>query len=569
MKKFYFLFLVSSSLHFYSQEVIWQRDIPSITQDFLSGLTTTLDRQFLVSGSSIQTSKITGVVSDKSSTSNNGYDYHVVKLNQQGKIAWEKYYVGNHHDFLTATTSTQEGGFLIAGTSFSGIGADKKSQNYGGSDVWMIKLSESGEEEWQTSVGTDYDEEAKTVIQSSDLGYFMGGSIQAPQKGFGSKDAWIVKLDKTGKIINQMIFGGNGLEEIEQMIPTRDGGALVAVYSRSDDASSIEQAVRERYQLQIKEEQEMTKNESALAHNSKTVENLKLTKYDTDFNKIPTQHYAKKGEHYGEGDYWIMKLDKEGRLQWQKNLGGKEDDRIKTLSITENGYLIGGESRSSGSGSKQESIKEGTDIWLVELDENGNEEWQKSYSFGNRDVLMSQSTIWDAENIKAKGFLLGGYTQAEEKKNGKDETFWILYIDSKGEEVWKKYIDGKSRKEQERLVAANLNNDGTYILAGTSAEELGRENWKIVMLGDKQVQELIEKKDIRIYPNPVADYCYVEIGVEFKEATISIYDMSGRQIQQVTTKNAVTKLNTSSLPQGVYLVNAKTEKNSYNVKIIK
>ena len=81
--------------------------------------------------------------------SNNGYDYHVVKLNQQGQTVWEKYFGGNNHDFLTATTSTQEGGFLLAGTSFSDVGFQKKGKQKGGSDIWLIKLDENGEEQWQ------------------------------------------------------------------------------------------------------------------------------------------------------------------------------------------------------------------------------------------------------------------------------------------------------------------------------------------------------------------------------------------------------------------------------------
>jgi hypothetical protein len=107
-------------------------------------------------------------------------------------------------------------------------------------------------------------------------------------------------------------------------------------------------------------------------------------------------------------------------------------------------------------------------------------------------------------------------------------------------------------------------------LAGTSAEELGKENWKIVKLGDKQIDQLIEKQDIKIYPNPVSDYAYVEIGFDFKEADITLYDMGGRQLQSLKTKNKVTKMNTQALIQGAYLIIIKTDKNkTANAKLIK
>ncbi len=99
---------------------------------------------------------------------------------------------------------------------------------------------------------------------------------------------------------------------------------------------------------------------------------------------------------------------------------------------------------------------------------------------------------------------------------------------------------------------------------------MGQENWKILKLGDKQVQDLIEKQDIKIYPNPVSDYCYVEIGFEFTgEADIFLYDMSGRLLKSLKTTSSVTKINTQPLVQAVYIVTAKTNTKSVSAKIIK
>ncbi|CAM3182468.1 Secretion system C-terminal sorting domain-containing protein [Chryseobacterium flavum] len=146
----------------------------------------------------------------------------------------------------------------------------------------------------------------------------------------------------------------------------------------------------------------------------------------------------------------------------------------------------------------------------------------------------------------------------------------MLYLDGNGNEQWRKHVKGESKKKEERLSDLRLNRDGSIILAGTSAEELGKENWKIIKLGDKQVDQLIEKHDIKIYPNPVSDYAYVEIGFAFKDAQITVYDMSGRQLQSLTTKNSVPKINTQALVQGAYLVTIKTNDNkTANAKLIK
>ncbi len=495
-------------------DVVWQKDIKSSTQDFLSQITTTIDQQYLITGSSIQSDKL-----QQSSKQNNGYDFHLVKLNQQGEEVWEKYFSGQNHDYLSATVTTQDGGFLLAGTSYSSKGLDKKGDSKGGSDIWLIRINEFGDELWQKTLGSTSDEEARAVIQTTDLGFFVAGNVQGSSKGYGSKDILITKLDKDGKELSQLILGGKGLDEVEKMIPTKDGGALLGIYSRSG------------------------------------IGGVKTT------------------ENYGEGDFYIIKLDKSGKVEWEKNFGGKDDDHIRTLALTSTSFIIGGESRSERSGNKTVGLEEGTDLWLISLNERGDEQWQKSYNLGNRDILMGMSVISGKQEDgsgKSKGILLGGYTQAEGRIETDDETFWMLYLDQNGNEQWRKHVKGESRKKEERLSDVKLNRDGSIVLAGTSAEELGKENWKIVKLEDKQVDQLIEKYDIKIYPNPVSDYAYVEIGFDFKDADILLYDMSGRQLQSVKTKNKVTKINTQSLVQGAYLVTIKTDNNkTANAKLIK
>ncbi|MCT2563734.1 T9SS type A sorting domain-containing protein [Chryseobacterium herbae] len=529
-----------------AQEVVWQKDIKSSTQDFLSQVITTIDQQYLISGSSIQGSSLREP--QGTGKQNNGYDFHLIKLNQQGEEVWEKYFSGQNHDYLSASVATQEGGFLLAGTSYSGKGADKKEDSKGGSDIWLIRINEFGDELWQKTIGSGSDEEARSVIQTIDLGFFVAGNRQSslpfdsaqgklPQgtSGYGSKDVWISRLDKNGKVLSETILGGKGLDEVEKMIPTKDGGALVGIYSRS----------------------------SEIRVSGSTDKSSSATPY-------PVSRTAKSTDNFGEGDYWIVKLDKTGKVEWEKNYGGKADDHVRTLVLTSAGYLIGGESRSERSGNKTVGIEEGTDLWLISLNERGEEIWQKSYNFKNRDILMGMSVLHAADDKGSKGILLGGYTQAEGKIEKDDETFWMLYLNMDGNEQWRKYVKGESGKKEERLSDLKLNKDGSIILAGTSAQEFGKENWKIVKLGDRQLDKLIEKQDIRIYPNPVSDYTYVEIGFDFKEADIILYDMGGRQLQAVKTKNKVTKMNTQNLIQGAYLITIKTDDNkTANAKLIK
>lgn len=513
-----------------AQDVLWQKNIKTSTQDFLSQITTTIDGQYLITGSSIQSNKL-----QQDNKQNNGYDFHLIKLNQQGEEIWEKYFSGLDHDYLSATVATQDGGYLLYGTSFSGKGLDKKDPSKGGSDIWLIRVNDLGNELWQKTIGTHYDEEAKAVVQTIDSNFFLAGNVQNILDGYGSKDVWIVKLDKDGKELSQIILGGKGLDEVKKMIPTEDGGVLLGIYSRSDIVNNYSKSIN-------------------IKQNMKSLSG--------DISTIPKQSNG-----FGEGDYWIVKLDRAGKIEWEKTFGGVADDHIRTLALTSNGYIIGGESRSDKSGNKSIGIENGTDLWLVSLNEKGDKQWEKSYNFQNRDVLTSMS-VFQSEGF-TKGFLLGGYTQTEGRIEKNDETFWILYLNEKGDEQWRKYIKGEDEQKEERLSDLKLNKDGSIVLGGTSAKELGKENWKIVKLKDQQIDNLIEKFTVKVYPNPVTDYAYIEIGFDFNEADIILYDMSGRQLQNFKTKNRVTKINTQLFSQGVYLVTINTDNKTANTKIIK
>ncbi|MDR2205160.1 MAG: T9SS type A sorting domain-containing protein [Flavobacteriaceae bacterium] len=590
MKPIYIIVFIINTLNLSAQTTLWQRNLPSSAQDFLANMTSTIDRQILLSGSSIKSDRQQAVGSKQ----NAGYDYHIVKLDQRGNPVWEKYFGGSRHDYLAASTATKEGGFLVAGTSFSNKSGDKLENNLGGSDVWILRLDENGSEIWQKTLGTKSNDEASAVVQAMDETFFVAGNINSNKELFGSKDVFVSKLDQNGNLVQTTILGGSGLDEVADMMPTTDGGAILAVYSvnSSDSKFKVQNSLASKFNVQN------SRLSSDKNTNSGKVSNLlEFMSPESRIPQLETRNIVRLSTNASlrtqfieasnpepfdfaqgdNGDYLIVKLDKNAEIEWQKTFGGTGDDRPKKISLAENGYIISGESRSNSSGNKTQNIEDGTDVWVIYLDKNGDEIWQKNYNFGGRDVAMSLSVIngrgesHSPNESNIKGILIGGYTQAEEKIKKDDEKFWMLCIDSEGKEMWRKFVEGNEKKREERLVSARLQGDGTYLLAGTSADELGEEHWKILKLGDSDLENMIDNQPLAVYPNPVGDYCYVELRDtsfevrDVEEFSIEIYDMSGKKLQAVKTKNAVTKIDTSALPQGVYIVTA----NMKSTKIVK
>ena len=145
-------------------------------------------------------------------------DTWVLKLDASGNITWQKAYGGTGDDRTYAIVQTQEGGYIMAGetTSFS----------TGDRDIWLVKLDGSGNITWQKTYGGTSDDSASSVEQTQDGGYIVAGSTDS--FGKGNLDAWLLKLDSGGGVVWQNTYGGSGIDYASLANQTSDGGYIVA-----------------------------------------------------------------------------------------------------------------------------------------------------------------------------------------------------------------------------------------------------------------------------------------------------------------------------------------------------
>jgi len=142
----------------------------------------------------------------------------VLKLDADGDVQWGKTYGGASGEDAEDIQHTTDGGYVVlAETSSFGAGAQ---------DFWVLKLDPYGNIEWQRTYGGPGDEDAQPIIQTIDGGYIIAGAT--PSFGVGGEDLWVVKLSASGNIEWEKTYGGIGDDEAISVGRTCDGGYIVA-----------------------------------------------------------------------------------------------------------------------------------------------------------------------------------------------------------------------------------------------------------------------------------------------------------------------------------------------------
>jgi len=523
------------SLGVQAQKVQWEKALGGKHAEYLYDAIATPDYGFILAGSSLS-----GKNGSKDENNRGDLDYWIWKMDEFGSMEWQSSFGGNKSDVLQSIALTPDGGFILGGTSSSDKGTKKIDANKGQEDFWIIKLNAKGQEMWQKTIGGSGMEKLLSIAPTKEGGYILGGTsssdrndkngIKDPygkwEDSYGNLDYWVVKLDDKGTIEWQKTLGGKYHDELKSVLQTPDGGYLLGGYSNSPISGN------------------------------------------------------KTTEHYGLGDYWVVKLDNSGVVEWQQSYGGSGDEHLFSLLATKEGhFLLGGNSNSEPSHTKTSSNQSGTDFWLVKIDEKGTELWQESYHFGKHDVLTSL-----AENPDGS-IVIGGYAQSEQQSTARSakmlktdkegiNDYILLKVNSKGEELWSKNVGSKGDEVLKKLL---ITRDGGYLLAGTSNGSVSRDkqsakggnDFWIVKLKDKDKKEK-ERIDLEAVPNPAIGFTNVIITFAYKEGTATLYDLSGRTLQTVTISGEKTvPVDLGNLPQGVYVIEVKTDTEKGGVKVIK
>ncbi|MFI5173151.1 MAG: putative metal-binding motif-containing protein, partial [Chitinophagales bacterium] len=425
----FFLLTVTANCMLFGQDlsIEWQNTIGSTSHDYLRDGMQTADGGFIFAGTKYG-------------------NYWIVKTDATGETEWDKTIIGNFTDELTSIQQTIDGGYIVGGYSTSGIDDDKTEANYGFQDYWILKLNATGDIEWQNSIGGSQGDFLYSVRQTTDGGYIVGGSSESGITGDKTEisignDIWLVKLNSTGTIVWQNTITGNADDYLGALESTPDGGCVLVSTSNSNATYDKTEAAYgdNLWVLKIDAtgniQWQNTLNAGGDGHGGA----IKLT---SDGGYI-VGGYADEGTtvdktEYGEGgyDYWIVKLNSLGVRIWDNTIGGSGDDWLYDINQTsDGGYFVGGFSNSEISGDKSEPRIPALDIfviyydyWSLKLDGTGTIKWQNTIGGNEDDKLFVNFQTTDG------GFLMAGYSSSEisgDKTEGaslNSYDFWIVKL---------------------------------------------------------------------------------------------------------------------------------------------
>ena len=332
-------------------------------------------------------------------------DYLVLKIDELGYASWQKIYGGSSLDRAFALKKTLDDGYIVAGVTSS-----FEVESY---DLWLLKLDINGDISWQKTYGGSNSEwnvsllELLDIEQTADGGYIVAGHTSS--FGAGGYDMWILKLNPDGTVNWEKTYGGSNDDYAVSIEETPGGDYVVLGYTNSFGA--------------------------------------------------------------GNSDIWVLKLDTTGGILWEKTYGGSGSEEGRYIQLDGADYMLAGFTDSFGSG--------GSDMWIVKLDPDGAVLWQKTFG------AVEDDEFGDHLRVVSDGYIVAGRTFS--CGAGEDDNL-VLKLNADGTLGWQKTYGGSVA---ERIPAILQTADGGYLMT-SSTSSFGAGSDDFVMLKVDAIGEIPE-----------------------------------------------------------------------------
>ncbi len=356
-------------------------------------------------------------------------DFWVIKLSSEGILEWEKSYGNGSYDYANCVITTSDGGYMVVGSNRA-AGIDV-TNNMGSDDFWVVKLNGNGDIQWENSFGGSGTDVAKDVAETIAGDFvitgYSGSNDNHKSEAMGSMDAWTIKIDNLGSLIWEVSQGGEANDIATSIVLSNDGGTVIGGYTQSSTGSISP---------------------------SLGADDFFISKLDSDGNVIWVKRYGGSSYEYltditsltdgsfyligasqsnnidvsanaGNRDFWVVKIDENGEVIWEKPLGGSKQDYGQGISSTSDGGCVVTGYSYSNDNDASESFGE-SDFWVVKLNSSGHIDWEKS--FGGQGYDQASAIC----ELNPNEYLVSGYSDSPDSTSEgviKNCDFYILRFD--------------------------------------------------------------------------------------------------------------------------------------------
>ena len=399
---------------------------------------------------------------------------------------WNVTFGGDKYDVFFTVRETTDGGFITVG------GRDATAFDIGG-DCWLVKTDAGGSMQWNRTFGGSKTDNGHGILQTTDGGFIISAITES--FGAGSADAWVIKTDATGSEQWNRTYGGYSYDSTGKTIAgTSDGGYLIAGSTLSFGAGG-----RDGWLIKINTTGDEQWNKTYGTKNNEHFWEVHIT---SDGGYVMIGFVENNSAQ--RRDAWVVKTDSNGDTQWEK-LFGPANQGLSIQQTSDNGFVLLAEVKDTIFGGY-------LNAWMVKIDQNGNEQWNKLFITPKGDDRFAIH-----HNIKPTSdgcFIMTGIT------NGKTPIYslgdlWLTKIDQNGDILWEKIIGGT---QYDSTYSVEAISDGGYIVSGMTGSfgsGDGFNAWLVKISDyDNQRPSKPDKPDGKIRGKPGTEYTYTSSCIE-------------------------------------------------------
>ncbi len=437
-------------------------------------------------------------------------------------------------------------------------------------------------------------EEFRDLILTADSGFALVGTTNG--YGQGNSSIYLVRTTKTGQHVWSSVLGGANIDIGSALLPLSDGGFLVAGSSNSFGSGGYDGYL----------------SQTDAAGNLIWEKGIGGVDWDFfyDLKFLPDSSIIVCGESYsfssGGTDAWVLRLDLQGNILWQRNFGGSGNDAFQGLCILDQSIYLAG---------YYQGIDR--DGYLVKLDFSGQLIFEKMINYFGEDRFNAIT------KTNSAGLFLGGGSIYTDSVNSE---FWIQHCDTNGVMGWSAFGNGpeddyfnailvkgnadviatgvktSSGFGQKSILTFQYDSLGTNYRAHAFGGTLDDEGYGIIetpegglafaattnsygsgdfdacllLLDTNEIladfyyslspfyetlspigisEEIQNENKISIYPNPVENYLWIRSENKYPYLSIKILSMDGRKLlENFSFNEAENKLDVSMILSGIYFI---------------